>query len=1304
MDLASQFNLELQPVRDQKVPLLIDSENDNNEEKRSFLTLLFFLDVYPMMKQSQKFSLESDQIKDLRYQKRSLKLHEQFSYYLNRDGKLIKQLLFFFMSPLLKVISILLLLTLGQLCMPLLIKTVIDFIKSEHREENDAIYLILSIVFLRIINIFSQAHSRRMILCIGYDAMSVVSVEIMRKCLRVSLLSTTEWSSGEITNLIQVDAQKLILITSYISSVLMIPLQLGISLYLMYSMIGLSFFIGCTIIFIMILFNIFTAKQIIKSQRKLLKDKDERTKIANEIFSQIKFIKINALEDHFLSKVEEARQKEIKSIKNRLKYSAINIFSVWLTPQLILSMTFGLYVYLGHQLNPSTTFAIISLFQILQQPLLQLPIAINSLIEAKLSLKRISKFLATKDLMTNCISTQEFRDCKIAVDLQNGMFYWNKQINDTVGLNLDVDNLKDKLQTQQQEQSILKNINLKIESGKFVSIIGDVGSGKTSFLQALLGEMIYNEVGDQPKIRLNGKLAYVSQKPWIQNATVQDNIIFGKQFNKQQYDNAIYYSCLTQDLQILINGDQTMIGEKGINLSGGQKARISLARAIYSDSDIILLDDPLSAVDAHVGNFIMKECLLGKLKQTTRILITHALNYCKYTDYIYLFEKGEVFEQGTYKSMLQSQKFQEIKTKFNNNNEDQEDSPLISNHQEDYKKHTYSDSNPNLDSSTITTALSTKSSLQDEVDDLMILEERQKGDINYEVFLQYFAHNGGCVSFSLVIVIMIIWISCYLGSSIWISKWAALSSKDEEFSRNTLYFSIYFTLGFMQAFFAFLRAITIIKQSIKSAEIVHNKMMKSLIYAPQCSFFERVPQGRIMNRLTKDINSLDTEIYWNISWLYTKVSQLISNTFLNVYASTLFIIFPIIGFFIISLKMNRLYMKASRELQRLELISKSPILSYFTETLSGLTIIRAYQQNNQFLYNFCRKLDNNKKIYYKQVESNAWFLQIMGLSSLIVNISAIVYCIYYTQNPAFAGLLMTYASNIDTNILQTVESLSLLENGIISFERCLAYTNVKSEKRNENNIRVQNWPSIGEIQFINFSVQYRQNLPPALSNLDFKINPKEKIGVVGRTGAGKSSITLSLLRILESLEGKILIDNVDIANLSLKQLRESITIILQDAVIFDGTIKDNLDPLGLRSDSEILSSINQCCLNRLVSNRDGLMTKISESGDNLSAGEKQLICIARAVLKKTKIVIIDEATANIDVETEHKIQQVIQQAFQHCTVLTIAHRINTILHCDKIIVIDKGQLKEFGLTQELLKDKKSTFYQIYQEAIQNEAH
>ncbi|CAK61097.1 unnamed protein product (macronuclear) [Paramecium tetraurelia] len=578
MNLVPQLNLELQPFNNQQVPLLLHSEKDNMEEKRSFFTVLFFLDIYSMMKvlESRQFSILKNTL--LKVTKSKIQdIRRDLSNYMNsflvNYKRTVNSYNRFYFSFCVNIRYHISSPFQRQLCMPWLIKTVIDYIQSKHRNENEAIYLILSVLFLRIINIFTQAHSRRMILCIGYDAMSVVSMEVMRKCLRISLLSATEWSSGEITNLIQVDAQKLILITSQISSVLMIPLQLGISLYLMYSMIGLSFLIGCTIILIMILFNIFTGKQIIKSQRTLLKDKDERTKIANEIFSSIKFIKINALEDHFLSKVSKARGKEINSIKNRLYYQAVNIFSVWLTPQLILSMTFGLYVYLGHQLNPSTTFAIISLFQILQQPLLQLPIAINSLIEAMLSLKRISKFLDTKDLMTNYTLQQQlmykmgyFTGTTTSMVLQNQIMILKIKIRG-------IDDVKEKFKVNQQESPILKNINLKIEPGKFVSIIGDVGSGKTSLLQALLGEMVYIEGNNSPRIKLNGKLAYVSQKPWIQNATVMDNIIFGKQFNQQQYENAIYYSCLTQDLQILINGDQTMIGEKGINLSGGQKAK-----------------------------------------------------------------------------------------------------------------------------------------------------------------------------------------------------------------------------------------------------------------------------------------------------------------------------------------------------------------------------------------------------------------------------------------------------------------------------------------------------------------------------------------------------------------------------------------------------------------------------------------------------------------------------------------------------------------------------------------------------------
>ncbi|KAM3143255.1 hypothetical protein pb186bvf_004587 [Paramecium bursaria] len=1285
----------------QNIPLVEDLiQKEQKQKKEGIISKLFFYSVYPIMKLAKSTPLEPDMIPDLEEENKSQYIHSIFKKKLDvGEINLRKALAKTFRNELILIFIILFVYTMGQLAIPVLIKYVIDYIMDPHKDLKKGGYLLGIIIGVRLSNIFTQSHSRSLIRNIGYEAMTVVSLEIMAKALKVSFQSNRSHTNGQVLNLMQVDAAKLILVTTYISSVALIPLQLGVSFYLMYRLIGISFVAGLIIIFLAIFVNVLLGRMLITNQNKLMKDKDQRTKAANELFSNIKFIKINALEEYFYDKLQILRKKEVSSLRKRLYSSAANIFTVWLTPQMVLTFTFGLYVYLGHDLVPSNTFAIISLFQMLQQPMLQLPIAFNSLIETNIALLRIQKFLRTKELQRDCIQQSEYVHDE-SINIKQGNFQWpskqeekssNKQSN--------------QVQDVEKQQLCLKEIDIKILPRQFISIIGDVGSGKSSLLQCLLGEMLYDDQ-NQPEICINGRIAYVSQKPWIQNSTLKENILFGNEFDQEKYDAVLRYSCLIDDLNILMQGDQTMIGEKGINLSGGQKARVSLARALYQDCDIYLFDDLISAVDIHVGKFIIQECLNKFLKNKTRILVTHQINFCKDSDIIYLMEDGKITERGSYDEMKQSPRFQQINDKFNIQDDDKTPSPIkrkIS-RLNTIQRQIQSPSESTNDSTTNSIVIS------DDVDKLMLAEDRAKGTINKEILKEYFRYNGGVSSFIYVAFIMVVWIGCYLGSSLWIADWCVEdASVDKNFS-NEVYFWVYFSLGFGQALFAFMRAWTIINQSIKSAETIHNQMVISLMYAPQCQFFERVPQGRIMNRLTKDLNTLDSEIYWNISWLYTKFSQLLSNSFLNVYASTYYILLPILIFFYLCLKIQRIFMCASRELYRLELISKSPILSYFTETLQGLTVIRAFQKEKDFQYNFSLKMDVNRKIFFQQVAANAWFIQVLGLSSFIVNISAIAYCIFYnTGNAAFAGLLMTYASNIDTNICQTVESIGQLENGIISFERCLAYTKVQPEKpykqivearllnQEVDQVKLNNWPQNGRIEYQNAYIHYREDLPPALKNLNLVIQPKTKIGVVGRTGAGKSTITMSLLRILEASNGQIIIDGHDIKQIPLRQLRENITIIMQDSTIFDGTLRENLDPTGKNTDDEILSVVDRCCLQGMMNN--SLDTKLSEGGENLSAGQKQLLCIARAILRKSQIVLIDEATANIDIETEHNIQETIKKSFKNCTVITIAHRINTILHCDKILMIDKGQLLEYGDTQELLEDEESHFYQIYQESL-----
>ncbi|CAD8090517.1 unnamed protein product [Paramecium sonneborni] len=1242
-------------------------------KKTSWIKQLFFVYIYPIMDKANKEGLDESQIKELQTQEQSFMRHQQFSEHLKRINQknLVNLILKYYICKLLRYEQQSIFskdfqskqqyFQVNQLCLCQQNIQLVILMKKMIKISIKPFYLF-----------FLQYQQEQQIYwkLYGFDIMAVVSLEIMNKCLKISLLSNTERSIGEISNLIQVDVQRLIQIPNNVVNVIIIPIQICITLTYIYQEIGISVVVGIIIIVLSIIQNNYIGSQIVKAQSKVLKAKDSRVKETTEVFQLIKFIKINAFEQYFQQKIYQLREIELNCIKERLKYFSINVFTGWLSPQMILSLTFGLYVMLGNELIPSKTFPIIGLLSILAASLQLLPISLNDLLETKISLQRIQNFLDSDDLMIDIYSNQNNNE-NYALKIEQGNFYWRKECND--------------------EQQILKNINMMVQKGKFISIIGDVGSGKSSLIQCILGEMIYKMDENKSSININGSIAYVGQKPWIQNATLQENILFGKPYEEKLYNQAIKYSCLMLDLEILIYGDQTMIGEKGINLSGGQKARISLARAIYSQADIYLFDDPLSAVDAQVGNFILKECLINLLKGKTRILITHALNYCKFTDYIYLIQKGEIIEQGDYQKMQNCIVYQEIEQKFEFELQKQEENEYINenkvqliNDKEIYQSQEQSrDNNKNKS-------------------DQMTVEERKKGEIDSEVYVKYLQYKRNIIHQTILFIVMFIWILSQILANLWVTQWTnRYVQLGDHFSEQT-YFLIFLFLGIVQSLFAYIRAVMIVSQSIKSSSQIHNDMINCLMFAPQCQFFERVPLGRIMNRLTKDINSLDVEIHINIAQFSTKISQILSNNLLSIYVSTYLLIFPLAIFFYICLKIQRLYMKASRELQRLELISRSPILSYFTQSLMGLTTIRAYKQNEFVMKEFSQKLDYNKQVVYYSTAASSWFLQILGFASLIVNTFAIGYCILYTNNPSFAGLILTFAASLDRNVQQTVDSLSLLENNMISFERCLEYTKIESENLGEIKTIDQSWPNEGRIRFINYSVNYRSNLPLVLKNLSFAINSKEKIGIVGRTGAGKSSITLCILRILEGIQGQIQIDDIDISKIQIQKLRSQITTILQDPVIFSGTIRQNLDPLNKCSDQEIMKVVEQSCLLQIINERNGLDTLVDEGGDNLSAGEKQLICIARAILKKSKVVLIDEATANIDIETEQKIQKTIQKSFEDCTVITIAHRINTILHCDKILVISKGELQEFGSTNDLLNDKSSLFYQIYQEAINHD--
>ncbi|KRX07927.1 P-loop containing nucleoside triphosphate hydrolase [Pseudocohnilembus persalinus] len=913
--------------------------------------------------------------------------------------------------------------------------------------------------------------------------------------------------------------------------------------------------------------------------------------------------------------------------------------------------------------------------------------------------------------------------------------------------------------------------NLKIPKGKMVAFIGDVGAGKSSFLYSLLGEMLYDneeqlkftQEGEQllqqnPQVYINGSISLVNQKPWMVSDTIENNILFGKPLNRQRYEQTIQNCSLTHDFTVLQKGDQTIIGEQGVNLSGGQKARISLARAVYSDSDILLLDDILSAVDVHVGKKIIKDCMTEFLKDKTRVLITHALYYMKYMDYIYLMDNGEIIEYGTYEEMKKSQQFKKVFEKIMRKNaednvednideEDEEEQQLEYIEQSDNNKQQNlqlldnkipSDiqiSGQNLQQAEVETkkyeredeisendidkqieqleqkrsskakksfqqqqAVLVKQKLKEEniknsekksqqnqeleqekgkLEDLFVKEDRNKGKVSMIYYWLFAKYNGGIIYIFALFFFSLFSQSMRVLSSIWIGIWTEKSNDpDYDQSENNFYLTWFTILSLSISMGTLFRASVAILCNFRCIIQLHQQMMVHLIYAPLNEFFDRIPQGRILNRLSKDINILDTQLPMSIAAMFVSGFGVVGTIFLCAYAATPYILIPALVFFYICYQVYQYYMKCHLEIVRLESITKSPVVSFFNETLMGLHSVRAYNRQSDFINVFSAYQDSSK-----------------------------------------TGLVLTYSLNIDMIFRWFLMNIGWTEERFVSFERCYAYLSIESEKgykefldkRPElikkkqplhNKIpELENWPQNGVVEFRDVYVKYRENLETVLNGLSFKVESNQKIGIVGRTGAGKSTITLCILRILELLKGQIIIDGQDISLLSLDELRSKITIILQDPSLFQGTLRKNLDPLGELSDSQLIDTMKKCNLCRFLQEREGLDTQIQDGGGNLSVGEKQLICIARALLKKSKVVLIDEATANIDIQTEQMIQETIKVVFKECTVLTIAHRINTILESDKILVMDSGKLSEFDSPQTLLQNPDSLFYSLHQQAL-----
>ncbi|XP_051488018.1 multidrug resistance-associated protein 1 isoform X6 [Apus apus] len=1126
---------------------------------------------------------------------------------------------------------------------------------------------------------------------------------IYRKALVITNSARKTSTVGEIVNLMSVDAQRFMDLATYINMIWSAPLQVILALYLLWQNLGPSVLAGVAVMILLVPINAVMAMKTKTYQVAQMKSKDNRIKLMNEILNGIKVLKLYAWELAFREKVLEIRQKELKVLKKSAYLAAMATFTWVCAPFLVALSTFAVYVTIDKNniLDAQKAFVSLALFNILRFPLNMLPMVISNIVEASVSLKRLRVFLSHEELDPDSIIRGPITEAEGSIVVKNATFSWSKN-----------------------DPPLLNSINFTVPEGSLIAVVGQVGCGKSSLLSALLGEMDKKE----GYVVVKGSVAYVPQQAWVQNATLEDNIIFGREMNESRYKCVIEACALLPDIEILPTGDKTEIGEKGVNLSGGQKQRVSLARAVYCNADIYLFDDPLSAVDAHVGKHIFEKVIgpTGILKNKTRVLVTHAINYLPQMDTILVMTDGKISEMGSYQELLkQDGAFAEFLRTYANAEQSMESSesdPSLEGTVQPLETDTNSPSGKEgkpiengvlvseapgrlmhrqLSNSSTYSRDTGKSQHQSSTAELQkpLAEKNpwklteadtaKTGRVKATVYWDYMKAIGLFISFLSIFLFICNHIAS-LSSNYWLSLWTDDPVINGTQQYTSVRLGVYGALGISQGVAVFGYSMVVSIGGIFASRHLHLNLLHSVLRSPM-SFFERTPSGNLVNRFSKEIDTIDSTIPPIIKMFMGSTFNVIGACIIILLATPIAaVIIPPLG--LVYLFVQRFYVATSRQLKRLESVSRSPVYSHFNETLLGVSVIRAFEEQKRFIKQNDIKVDENQKAYYPSIVANRWLaVRLEYVGNCIVLFAALFAVIARNKLSAgLVGLSVSYSLQITAYLNWLVRMSSELETNIVAVERVKEYAEMEKEAEwsIEQTAPASTWPEEGKVEFRGYGLRYREDLDLVLKNINVTINGGEKIGIVGRTGAGKSSLTLGLFRINEAAEGEIIIDGINIAKIGLHDLRFKITIIPQDPILFSGSLRMNLDPFDQHSDEDIWRSLELAHLKNFVSSLpDKLNHECAEGGENLSVGQRQLVCLARALLRKSKILVLDEATAAVDLETDKLIQSTIKSQFEECTVLTIAHRLNTIMDYTRVLVLDRGEVVECGSPDQLLQEK-----------------
>ncbi|XP_054163879.1 multidrug resistance-associated protein 1-like [Oppia nitens] len=1197
---------------------------------------------------------------------------------------------------------------------PMVLDLLINFMapNSTEPEWRGYLYATLMLISPMFESLLNSQYEYR-INAISMRIRSCVISTIYKKSLKLSSSGRKDFTTGEIVNLMSVDSQRIVEFVNMVNHLWSAPFQIILGLVLLWQQLGVATLAGIGLMLVLVPFNAYITTKMRFVQTSIMKEKDKRVKLMNEILNGIKVLKLYAWETSFRDLVMNFRKKECIALKSLAYLNAAMVFVFSSAPFFVGLFSFAAFVLISDDniLDANKAFVSLSLFNIIRIPLGYLPLILSMGAMFLVSINRIDKYLNADEIDLKAITHKS--EVKYPVIIENGVFSWAKGDN-----------------------PVLRNINLRATNKKLVAVVGQVGSGKSSLLSAILGDM------EKLKGTVNtkGSIAYVPQQAWIQNETLRQNILFAKHYNEMNYNRVLEACALEADMKVLAAGDMTEIGEKGINLSGGQKQRVSLARAVYANADIYLLDDPLSAVDAHVGRHLFDRVIgpKGILSNKTRILVTHRVSMLPFVDQIIVLNEGTISEIGTFDELVSNkgdfanfvaeyiveqkdddiheddvQLIEEIAEKVKpilERNLSYTESLTQPSETSDYsKKKSYYRSTSRI-SSHGKSSSDRPETIKEEnkgrpnrMGRLIESESSETGSVKIDVYKKYMKTIGFVLCSGIIFSFIASNVAQVL-SGLWLSEWSndSLDPKTRgNYGLRDLRLGVYGAFGFVEAFFSLTASISLNLACIRAAKIMHNDMIKRIIRAPM-SFFDTTPIGRILNRFSKDIDTADMSLLFNLRMMIMQFFRTIV-AFSMISLETPIVLVAILPLAVVYYMIQRIYISSSRQLKRIDSTTRSPIYNHFSETVNGSSSIRAYGVTEKFIQEFNGRVDDNHICYYPSFTASRWLaIRLEFLGYCIVFIAAVFAVLArHSLSPGLAGLAISYSLNITSILGMFVRSATDLETNIVSVERCLEYTETPTEADWYNEVTKPNinWPEKGEIHFNNYSTRYRDGLDLVLRKIVLDINSGEKVGIVGRTGAGKSSLTLALFRLIEPVEGTIFIDNVDIRKLGLYDLRSRITIIPQDPALFTGTLRLNLDPFNQYSDNEIWRALESAHLKTFVDSLDkGLSYQISEGGENLSVGQKQLVCLARALLRRTKILVLDEATAAIDMETDDLIQETIRKEFESSTIVTIAHRLNTIIDYDRVLVMDKGSVAEFDSPNNLLANTSSIFYSMAKEA------